>query len=204
MGVFSSILESRMLKQEGLLMASSFRVVMRQVRWCEAPLAAGLLCMYRYDAGRVVQLLRHCTAGSDLNVHTRRGTQRGWSEGRGPRGRGGARGRGARRRAPSRSLLPPHASEPEPHDPVPSPDPNHYINVRPPSQYPPQHQPQYPPQHLPQYSPQHLPQYPPQNLPQYPPQHLPQNPHPTTRPPQQRPVSPFQGRDMFCNPPNFS
>ncbi|KAG8260232.1 hypothetical protein J6590_101662 [Homalodisca vitripennis] len=155
----SSKLESLMLTQEGSLMASSFRAVTRQVRWCEGPLAAGLLGMHRYDAGRVVQLLRHYTAGSNINIHTRRGTQRG----RAMR-RGGTRGRGTRRRAPSRSLLPPqppHASEP--HDPVPSPDPN-----------------------------------------QYPPQHLPQHQYPTQYPPQQRPVSPFQGRDMFCNPQNFS
>ncbi|KAG8266172.1 hypothetical protein J6590_077638 [Homalodisca vitripennis] len=39
---------------------------------------------------------------------------------------------------------------------------------------------------------------------QYPPQHLPQHQYPTQYPPQQRPVSPFQGRDMFCNPQNFS
>ncbi|KAG8294314.1 hypothetical protein J6590_105761 [Homalodisca vitripennis] len=158
MGV-SSMLESLMLTQEGSLMASSFRAVTRQVRWCEDHLLQAFYVrseMLWANVRLVVQLLRHYTAGSNINIHTRRGTQRG----RAMR-RGGTRGRGTRRRAPSRSLLPPHASEP--HDPVPSPDPN-----------------------------------------QYPPQHLPQHQYPTQYPPQQRPISPFQGRDMFCNPPNFS
>ncbi|XP_046681270.1 LOW QUALITY PROTEIN: uncharacterized protein LOC124368040 [Homalodisca vitripennis] len=46
----SSMLESLLLTQEGSLTASSFRAVMRQVRWCEAPLAAGLLyCIQSAD-----------------------------------------------------------------------------------------------------------------------------------------------------------